>query len=99
VALNEPEDIHPITLHQLIHLSLHSKNTRVVMRVSKNPQQISALPSKIEFTKDYFNKRVLSEAAAEGLARVWICGPPKLSSDTALALLESGIKRESFLLV
>lgn len=71
----------------------------MVLRVSKNPQQLSSLHSKIEFTKDYFNKRVLSEAALEGLSRVWICGPPKLSSDTALALLESGIKRESFLLI
>jgi hypothetical protein len=35
IAVNEAEDIHPITLHQLIHLS-RAKNTKVVMRVSKN---------------------------------------------------------------
>lgn len=69
------------------------------MRVSKNADKLSSLKSKIEFTKDYFNKRIVSEAMSENLARVWICGPPKLSSDTAAALLQSGIKRESLLLV
>lgn len=98
IAVNEPEDIHPITLHQLIHLS-STKGTKIVMRVSKNQQQISAIDSKIEFTRDYFNKRVVAEAGEAGVARVWICGPPKLSSDTAAGLLDSGIKREAFLLV
>jgi NAD(P)H-flavin reductase len=88
-----------VTLHQLLHLSNHSKTVKIVLRVSKKAEQLTSLKSKIEFTKDYFNKRVVAEATAEGLSRVWICGPPKLSSDTATALLESGIKRESFLLL
>ncbi len=98
IALNEAEDIHPITLHQLIQLS-RAKNIKVVMRVSKNQQDISSLSSKIEFTRDYFNKRVIAEAKESGLARVWICGPPKLNSETAAGLLESGINRHSILLV
>lgn len=56
------------------------------MRVSKNPERL-LYKGKIEFTRDYFNKRVVSEATTEGLSRVWICGPPKLTTDAANALL------------
>lgn len=35
-AINEPEDIHPITFHQLVYLSSHSEQIKTVLRVSKN---------------------------------------------------------------
>lgn len=97
IALNEPEDIHPITLSQLIALSSNSKTIKVVMRVSKNPEKLSRMTEAIEFTREYFNKRVLTEAAEKGLSRIWICGPPKLNSDIGKILLENGYSRESFL--
>jgi ferredoxin-NADP reductase len=70
---------------------------KVVMRVSKNPEKLSKITEAIEFTREYFNKRVLTEAAEKGLSRIWICGPPKLNSDIGKILLENGYSRESFL--
>lgn len=41
IAINEPEDIHPITLSQLISLSEQSKRVKIVMRISKNHEKLS----------------------------------------------------------
>ena len=87
IAINEPEDIHPITLGQLIRLSQHGKLVKVVLRVSKNADKLSKSAGNIQFTREYFNKRVLAEASVQGFSRVWICGPPKLNTDTANILL------------
>lgn len=62
---------------------------KIVLRVSKNRDQLRDT-GKIEFTREYFNKRILSEAAMKGLSRVWICGPPKMSSESAAILVENG---------
>jgi NAD(P)H-flavin reductase len=62
----------------------------VVLRVSKNGEKLQSGSRNVEFTRDYFNKRVLAEASIEGFSRVWICGPPKLNTDTAKILLENG---------
>lgn len=99
IAVNEPEDFHPITFNQLIQLSEHNEKVKVVVRVSKNGEKLHGKAGSIEFTRDYFNKRVLTEAAVEGFSRVWICGPPKLNTDTANILLENGYSNQQFLLI
>jgi NAD(P)H-flavin reductase len=50
-------------------------------------------------TREYFNKRVLVESSISGFSRVWICGPPKLNTDTASILLENGYSNDDFLLI
>lgn len=98
-AINEPEDIHPITFQQIVYLSSHSKQIKTVLRVSKNEKDLKKESGKIEFTRDYFTSRMVSESKADDFSRVWICGPPKMATDTAEALLENGIAREKFLLL
>lgn len=97
IALNEPEDIHAVTLSQLVRLSEGRQSVKTVLRVSKNADKLQGKLGSIEFTRDYFTKRVLSEAAKEGLSRVWICGPPKLNTDTGKVLIENGYSRETIL--
>lgn len=97
IALNEPEDIHAVTLGQLVRLSEGMHSVKIVMRVSKNADKLEGKLGSIEFTREYFTKRVVSEAAKEGLSRVWICGPPKLNTDTGKVLLENGHSRETIL--
>ena len=98
IAIAEPEDVHPITLGQLIQLSEQEDKVKVVLRVSKNRDQLRDT-GKIEFTREYFNKRIVSEAAVKGLSRVWICGPPKMSSESASALVENGFTNKQYLLI
>ena len=69
------------------------------MRVSKGAGKLKENAGKIEFTREYFTKRVITEAAEKGLSRVWICGPPKMNCDTAKVLVENGYTNEHFLLV
>jgi NAD(P)H-flavin reductase len=54
--------------------------------VSKNAEKIQNDAGKIEFTREYFSKRVVTEASMRGFSRVWICGPPKMGTDTAKIL-------------
>jgi NAD(P)H-flavin reductase len=70
-----------------------------VLRVSKNEGQLKKDQSGIEFTRDYFENRVVSEATVSDFSRVWICGPPRMATETAKILLQSDIPRESFLLL
>ena len=99
IAINEPEDMHPITMTQLAKLSLNERKTKIVMRVSKNADKIQEATGKIEFTREYFSKRVISEGAVKGFSRFWICGPPKLNTDTTKILVENGYQTHSYLLV
>jgi NAD(P)H-flavin reductase len=80
-------------MNQLLKLSLNSSKFKVVMRVSKNEKEVSAQKSGIEFTRDYFTERVLTEGEVENFSRFWICGPPKMSAETAKTLLQNGYKR------
>ena len=41
IALNEPEDIHPITLGQLSKLSEWEQKVKIVFRVSRNADKLS----------------------------------------------------------
>jgi NAD(P)H-flavin reductase len=82
-AINDPEDLHPITYHQLVFLSRHHSKFKVVLRVSKDEQLLKQMDSKIQFTRDYFTNRVVTESKAADFSRVWICGPPKMATDTA----------------
>jgi len=70
----------------LSRLSEQIDKVKIVLRVSKNADQLKNT-GKIEFTKEYFNKRIVSEAEVKGLSRIWICGPPKMSSETASTLV------------
>ena len=69
------------------------------MRVSRNKDQLPPERANIEFTREYFTKRVISEAAVSGLSRVWICGPPKMCTSAASILLAHGYTSKHFLLV
>lgn len=71
---------------------------KIVLRVSKNRDQLRDT-GKIEFTKEYFTKRIVSEAEVKGLSRVWICGPPKMSSESASVLVENGYTNKQYLLI
>ena len=51
IAINEPEDMHPITMGQLAKLSLDENKTKIVVRVSKNADKMKEGTGKIEFTK------------------------------------------------
>lgn len=99
IAVAEPEDIHPITLDQLIKLSSRKSQIKIVLRVSKNADKLSGKGGEIEFTREYFTKRVIAEAAVKGLSRVWICGPPKLNTDTATVLEENGYGKDKYMFV
>jgi Na+-transporting NADH:ubiquinone oxidoreductase subunit NqrF len=99
LAINEGEDVHSITMGQLRKLSQNPAKFKVVMRVSKNEKEVSSVKSGIEFTRDYFTDRVLTEGEVKNFSRYWICGPPKMSTDTAKNLLKNGVKRESILLL
>jgi hypothetical protein len=35
IAINEPEDVHPITFSQLSYISKYSSKIKIAMRVSK----------------------------------------------------------------
>ncbi len=99
LAINDPQDIHPITYQQLLFLSHHPSKFKVVLRVSKNEQALRNSESKIEFTRDYFTKRVIAESSSNDFSRVWICGPPKMCTEVASNLLSSGYAKNSFLLL
>jgi len=99
IAVNEPEDIHPITFSQLVRLSKNEAKFKIVLRVSKNAEKISNNAGNIEFTREYFNKRVVSEASVKGFSKVWICGPPTMSTNTAMILEENGYRGNNYLLV
>jgi len=47
ISVGEPEDMHPITLHQLISISYHKSKCKVILRVSKNEAAISKIKSEI----------------------------------------------------
>lgn len=51
IAINEPEDIHPITFSQLTRLSKNEGKFKIVLRVSKNAEKIQKDAGKIEFTR------------------------------------------------
>ena len=68
------------------------------MRVSRNADKLTKT-RKLEFTREYFNKMVIQEAKVRGLARVWVCGPPKMNSEIAYMLVENGFTNKEFLLV
>lgn len=55
--------------------------------------------NKIELTRSYFSERVITEAKAANFSKVWICGPPKMATDTAETLLANSFPRNSFLLL
>jgi NAD(P)H-flavin reductase len=92
IAIAEPEDIHPITYSQLVRLSANEKRVKIVMRVSKHADVLQRDCGRIDFTREYFNKRMLNEAEMPGLSRVWICGPPRLNNECASLLKESGYR-------
>ena len=76
-----------------------SSKTKIVMRISRNGEALQKEAGRIEFTRDYFSKRVVTEASEKGFSKVWICGPPRLNTDTAKILLENGYNEKDFLLV
>jgi hypothetical protein len=61
-AINDAEDLHPITHSQLITLSQHPSRFKVALRVSKNEETLKNVKSSIEFTRDYFTNRIITEA-------------------------------------
>jgi hypothetical protein len=58
IAINEPEDVHPITFAQLSYISKHSARAKIAMRVSKGADWLAKQDHKIEFTKEYFTNRI-----------------------------------------
>lgn len=61
LAVNQIEDIHPITLRQISELSEHSSSFKLTMRVSKEGEQFKAAHKSIEFTNERFDSLVPKE--------------------------------------
>ena len=97
-AFNEPEDVPPIIYSQLVRLSEAKDRIKIVLRFSRNADQLRTR-GKIEFTREYFNNRTVTEAGVKGLSRVWICGPPKMNHDISAILYKNGYTNKDILMV
>lgn len=67
--------------------------------MKENPQFIEAVSPKISLTNERFDKMIIAEAKTEQLSRIYICGPPRMNTDTAKSLLAAGFNKNHFLLV
>ena len=61
LAVNQIEDIHPITLRQMVELSEHSSKFKLTMRVTKEEEQFRDAHKAICFTREMFASLVLKE--------------------------------------
>lgn len=61
LAVNQIEDIHPITLRQIVELSEHSTKFKLTMRVTKQEELLKVAYKAICFTSELFDSLVLKE--------------------------------------
>jgi hypothetical protein len=53
IAVNYPEDIHPVTMAQLSYISNNTDKNKIVLRVSRDAENLPK-GNKIELTRSYF---------------------------------------------
>ena len=82
LAVNNLEDIHPLTLAQLSELANKQDLMKITIRVSKPVEEMhQKINEKIVFTKTRFTS-TLEKILPEGhFERVWVCGPPPMNEE------------------
>jgi NAD(P)H-flavin reductase len=92
IAVNHIEDIHPITLAQLIELSQKQGQVSVSLRVKDKTGTNILQNSKIVSTDQTFDVLVQNELR-NAFSKVWVCGPPPMNE--AMVRLFDSIKLDN----
>ena len=99
LAIQDPSDLHPMTLHQLNYLSKEPENFKTLIRLRNHEEMKKEFPH-LSYTTDRFETRNESEVSDNKLVRVWLCGPPSTNSGVASQLIERlNFPREKLLIV
>lgn len=99
LAVNHIEDIHPITFRQILELSEYSSKFRLTMRVGKEGELLKEAYKGVTFTRKLFDTLVLKEMESEQYKKVWVCGPPMMTTAIVKAFDKAGISEDRYMIV
>lgn len=99
LAVNEIEEIHPVTLQQIVRLSEQSGKFKLTMRVGKGGAEFKSEHQAIVLTGERFDSLLMMEMGSEQYSKVWICGPPTMTTSIVGLFDKMAISEENYLLV
>ena len=101
LAVNNMEDIHPLTWAQLNELTNHPKFVSLTLKVSNKSgeMQSTVMNQNVVYTKERFPALLSRILPGEIYERIWVCGPPPMNEDMIKMFDTFGILPEKYLMV
>lgn len=99
LAVHQIEDIHPITLMQLLELVQHSKKFKLTLRLAVEPQEFRGSHPELAYTSERFDKLLIKEMNSEPFRKVWVCGPPAMTTAIIAEFDQNKVSHDHYLMV
>jgi ferredoxin-NADP reductase len=86
-AFNSLDDVHPITFRQLQFLTVNSQFKLTIKLRDGSSPRVNEL-KEATYTNDGFEKLLEKREDLSEVAKIWICGPPKMNENVSKHLRE-----------
>lgn len=96
-AFNHAEDIHPVTLEQLLFLA-EAGRVNLIFKFKEDTQGRVKEGRNVSLTSQSFQSILEQRLSKEEVSRVWICGPPRMNEGVSQYLREK-VNFDSYLIV